>query len=235
MENETENQWESCRVCDRKRRGNEEALSWRETFEFKMPEIWEATKDSYQIEEILPGDDDPSPWDRWCARVFSALKNPVAPLPEAILRLTVPQSGCCFSFGADKSPLPAGAMLRLWEKDPTATGECPLCQGEVVATAFGGLLSTGGYQGRCLKCAAPMFKFIGGLGSVHHHVQAFLEGTPWHVSGARFGGSVTADGKALAEALGQRKPPRARRPSGVSMKVGGHTFPPQNVEIVEGK
>lgn len=175
-----------------------------------------------------------TPWHRWAAKLFSALKEGGPALPPIRLALAIPQSGCCFSFGTAKLPLPAGAALLLWEKDPHATGTCPECGGEVLATAFGGLLSIGGYQGICLSCAKPMFRWIGGLAAVGDHVRPFLKGTPWHLAGARFGGAVEGDGRALARVLGQTEPPQIASSDGPVVKVGGHRLVLENVGFDRG-
>lgn len=173
-------------------------------------------------------------WHRWAAQLFLALKENGPALPPIRLALAIPQSGCCFSFGTAKLPLPAGAALLLWERDPHATGTCPDCGGDVVATAFGGLLSIGGYQGICLACARPMFRWIGGLAAVSDHVRPLLNGTPWHLAGARFGGAIVGDGLALARALGQGEPPQRKGSDAPVVKVGEHRLVFENVEIENG-
>ena len=175
-----------------------------------------------------------TPWHLWAAKLFLALRESGSTLPSVRLALSVPQSGCCFSFGTAKLPLPAGAALLLWEKDPHATGTCPSCGGEVVATAFGGLLSIGGYQGICLSCARPMFRWIGGLAAVSDHVRPFLTGTPWHLAGARFGGAIEGDGKALARVLGQAEPPQAAGSDAPVVKMGKHCLVLEDVKIGRG-
>lgn len=174
-----------------------------------------------------------TPWELWRANLLVSLRTVAPSLTLATLALPMPQSGCCFKFGPKKTPIPVGALFQLWTKDPYSTGICPLCQGTVVATAFGGLLNTGGYKGQCLQCAAPMFRRIGGLGSVQHHVRPFLEGTPWYLSGAVFGGAISSDGKALAKVLGMAKPPKNMEKAVPIVKVGKNRLPTLNVEIVE--
>jgi hypothetical protein len=158
--------------------------------------------------------------DAWRAKVLLALRAASPGLGPAELDLPIPQSGCCFAFGAKESALPAGAVLQLWAKDPNSTGACPVCGGLAVATGFGGLLSVGGYKCLCLSCARPLFRWIGGLGAVCLHVRPLFEGTPWFLNGARFGGVFASDGAALAEALGQPKAPEGAVADGPVVKVG---------------
>jgi hypothetical protein len=161
-------------------------------------------------------------WDRWSTKVLSALHKTGPDLSQIELALPIPQNACSFSFGTAKLPLPAGATLLLWSRDPCASGTCPACGRRVVATAFGGLMSVGGYMGQCLGCAKPMFFSIGGLGTVHHHVGPFLEGTPWYLNGATFGGSIASTGADLARVLGLPDPPRTPKGDAPEIKVGRH-------------
>jgi len=158
--------------------------------------------------------------DAWRAKVLLALRAAGPSLSPAVLDLPIPQSGCCFAFGPNQSALSADAVLQLWAKDPHSTGACPVCGGIAVATAMGGLLSSGGYKGLCLSCARPLFCWIGGLGAVCLHVRPLFEGTPWFLNGARFGGAFESDGAALAEALGQPKAPEGPWRMGRSSKLG---------------
>ena len=158
--------------------------------------------------------------DAWRAKVLLALRAAGPGLSPAVLDLPIPQSGCCFAFGPNQSALPAGAVLQLWAKDPHSTGACPVCGGLAVATAFGGLLSVGGYKGLCLSCARPLFRWIGGLGTVCLHVRPLFEGTPWFLNGSVFGGAIPSDGAALAKALGQPKAPGRAVADGAVIKIG---------------
>jgi hypothetical protein len=173
-------------------------------------------------------------WDRWCAALLAALRcaaaSPGLTLEE--LDLPIPQSGCCFTFGAAKGPLPAGALLELWARDPASHGPCPKCGGQGVANAFGGLINVGGYLGLCLHCASPIFRSIGGLGAVRQHVTPFLEGTPWTIQGSIFGGAHASDGRELARALGHAEAPKATRSDRPKVSVGRHRLVVPDVDIV---
>jgi hypothetical protein len=173
-------------------------------------------------------------WDRWCAELLVSLRKAAASpgLTLEELGLSIPQSACSFTFGSAKLALPVGAVFELWIKDPVANGVCPKCGGKVVATAFGGILNVGGYMGLCLKCATPMFRHIGGLGAVHQHITPFLEGTPWYLNGATYGGSFSSDGKALAKVLHLPDPPKATRSDKPEVTVGKHRLEVPDVEIV---
>ena len=171
-------------------------------------------------------------WDRWCADLLVSLRKAAPTLSQVQLCLSIPQSACSFTFGTAKLPLPVGAVFQLWTHDPLSNGICPKCGGRVVAIAFGGLLNVGGYGGLCLGCAQPMFRQMGGLGAMHKHVTPFLEGTPWYLNGATYGGSVASDGKALAKLLGQPNPPKATRSDKPVVKFGKHRLVLPDVEIV---
>jgi len=173
----------------------------------------------------------PTLWDRWSADVLIALRQD-APSPKSeILDLPIPQNQCCFSFGKDGGPLPAGAALWLWREDTYATGDCPSCGGDAVAIAFGGLLSVGGYVGLCLNCGKRLFRWIGGLAAVGEHIGPFLKNSPWPIKSARFGGAFASDGAALARSLGLLPAPNARRPREPHVKVGRHRLVLNDVQI----
>jgi hypothetical protein len=166
-------------------------------------------------------------FEHWRSGLLKTLRTPS--LPVSVLNLPIPQNDCCFSFGTAKSPLTAGALLRLWQNDPYAMGHCPHCAGVAVATAFGGMLSIGGYKGQCLSCATPLFRWMGGISVVQQHVRPFLEGSAWYLNGMKFGGAFGSDGKALIKVLGLSAPPKAGQAE-PSLRAGKFKLPGKTIQ-----
>jgi hypothetical protein len=174
--------------------------------------------------------------DVWCAQVIRTLRQAGPSLPPEVLNMSIPQKHCCFAFGPNKISLPAGAVLRLWSVDPVSTGICPDCGGEVLATAFGGLLNLGGYPGLCIQCGRPMFRWVGGLATMAIRTRPYFEGTPWYSNGCVFGGAYASDGVELAAALGLPAPPKDDRDDGPRIEVGdGGMRLVQEVEVEDEK
>jgi hypothetical protein len=79
------------------------------------------------------------------------------------------------------TPTPLGALLLLWANWDCARGPCPACGGPAVATAFGGVLSSGSVGGFCTECGTPVIRFIGGIGRVLSGCRQATGGTRWQV------------------------------------------------------
>ena len=133
--------------------------------------------------------------------------------------LPFPQHSCCFTFGERNSPIPVGALLKLWKSGDPFRQACPACGGTSYMIACGGLLTISGGTMICTRCDRRWFYSLrGGIGTAHSMIKhSALEGTEFEVKTGRFGGSVSSDGAALCRELGI-DPPADESP-GVSLGI----------------
>ncbi len=171
-----------------------------------------------------------SSWRRYQWAVLRFLDLERQALNRSFWDLAVPQRSCCINFGIHGLPLPAGALLRIWERDPQARPACPKCAGPGRAEGFGGLLNVGGYMCICMHCGHGWLNQMGGLGKMAIRVRPLLEGTPWFSKSTRFGGVYEDSGRELGRALGL---PGWRGKSGgakVELRAGTQRFYLDGVE-----
>ncbi len=114
--------------------------------------------------------------------------------------LPIPGNSCSFGFGPEGRPFPVGAAALLWAPEHSR-GVCGRCRGRVVVTGGGGLFSVGGLSGVCVDCQRPCSCPVGGLFAVKRVFDAAVEGTPFRITNARFGGCIAARRRPLWEAL----------------------------------
>ncbi len=119
-------------------------------------------------------------------------KNPWVPFP---------QKACSFTFGPNRAPLPLGALALLWKRWPMATGTCFECDGQVLATAFWGLLSRGKVLACCSTCGRAYTRLVGGLGALGGDIGPYLKGTEFYVATGIFAGAEAGPKRPLWEAL----------------------------------
>lgn len=115
-----------------------------------------------------------------------------------------PQKATTFLFGAEARPLPLGALQILWKQYP-ALSFCPACRiTNCYGLDFGGLLSIGGLHSVCTSCSGVFLCFIGGLGAMWNFLKERLDGSPFFVNVATFGGAHSGDGYLLLKELNIR-------------------------------
>lgn len=133
--------------------------------------------------------------------------------------LPFPQRSCCFSFGERESPIPVGALLRLWESGRPFRQACPACGGNSYMIACGGLLTISSGIMICTGCGQRWsHRLRGGIGSAHSMIKnSVLQGTEFEVKSGRFGGAVSSDGTTLCKELGI-DPPADESPA-VSLRI----------------
>lgn len=117
-------------------------------------------------------------------RILRGLFRHLEDLVEADPWLPVPQAGCCFAFGAEKRPLPIGALDLLLRGDWLMRDACPLCSGWLMRFTFGAFGDGGGVKACCLGCGRIYYHFIGGLAAVTKTLAWRLRDTPFAISGA---------------------------------------------------
>ena len=116
----------------------------------------------------------------------------------------VPQGSCTFGFGEDSLALPIGALVRLWDAWPAATGSCPRCGGAVRAYSIGGTAKRGGILGTCVVCERELVRPVGGVETIADLVRPVLAGTPFHLSYvADHGEPMRGPADAMAELVGR--------------------------------
>jgi hypothetical protein len=148
---------------------------------------------------------DGMPWPTWSAFQWALLLQldaSVGSLTPAMADLAVPQGWASFAFGSRRHALSAGALVRLWMREPKARPACPDCGGPGRAISVGGSAVRGGYACRCLHCGRSIFSELGGFHAMESRLHQSLEGTPWYLNGGRLGRTVAADGADLGLALG---------------------------------
>jgi hypothetical protein len=123
--------------------------------------------------------------------------------------LEFPQSDCCFRFGEARTPLPIGALHRLWETDERWRKRCPFCDSEAYGLRCGGFLSTGWFVFICLECSRSFNVNPGGLGSARALLSS-LEGSEFKVTGSCLYGAIGSRGEPLLKVLGLSYSPTAR-------------------------
>lgn len=135
--------------------------------------------------------------------------------------LPFPQRSCCFTFGERESPIPVGALLRLWESGKPFRQKCPACGGTSYMIACGGLLTISSGVMICAGCGQRWsHRLRGGIGSAHSMLKhSVLEGTEFRVKGGRFGGAASSDGTALCRELGMDPPPDESPAVSLSIRV----------------
>jgi hypothetical protein len=123
--------------------------------------------------------------------------------------LEFPQSGCCFTFGEAKVPLPIGALYLLWETDKRWRKVCPNCNGDARGLTCGGFLSNGWFEFICIDCSAFFVENPGGLGSAWGLLGA-LKDSEFRVSGGSFGGAYGSNGAPLLRKLDLSYTPKGK-------------------------
>lgn len=144
---------------------------------------------------------------RWNSPSAEAVRQLIANR-EALLELDawtpVPQASCTFGFGEDSLPLPIGALVRLWDAWPAATGSCPRCGGAVRAFSLGGTAKRGGILGACVVCERELVRPVGGVEAIADLVRPVLTGTEFHLSHvSEHGEPLRGDADALPRLVGQ--------------------------------
>ena len=143
-------------------------------------------------------------WNPSCAEAVRQLIANRDTLLELDPWTPMPQSSCSFGFGEDEHPLPIGALLRLWDAWPAATGSCPRCGGAVRAYSLGGTARRGGILGTCVVCEREVVRPVGGVEAIADLVRPVLAGTEFHLSSvAEHGEPLRGDMMALAELVGR--------------------------------
>lgn len=121
--------------------------------------------------------------DRARARLVRALRGH----RDAVLArdpwLPVPNDGAVFTFGEERRPLPAGALLHLWDVCAYTVGDCPKCSGLALADGFGRAGATGSIEGVCTECGQRVRRTLDAMTPVGVVIAPYLERTAYWVSG----------------------------------------------------
>ena len=143
-------------------------------------------------------------WNPPCAEAVRQLIANRETLLELDAWTPVPQGSCTFGFGDDSLALPIGALVRLWDAWPAATGSCPRCGGTVRAWSIGGTAKRGGILGVCVVCERELVRPVGGVNAIADLLRPVLAGTPFHLSYvADHGEPMRGRANALAELVGR--------------------------------
>jgi hypothetical protein len=126
--------------------------------------------------------------------------------------LPVPNDGAVFTFGAQRRPLPVGALLHLWDVCAYTVGECPKCSGPALADGFGRAGATGSIEGVCTRCGQRLRRTLDAMTPVGVVIAPYLERTPYWVSGIGTPLPSAGSGGELQAVLDALRSRRARAP-----------------------
>lgn len=135
--------------------------------------------------------------------------------------LPFPQRSCCFGFGERNSPIPVGALLKLWESGAPFRQVCPDCGGTSYMIGCGGLLTISSGIMICTGCDRRWsHRLRGGIATPYSMLKhSVLEGTEFAVSSCTFGGAISSGGEALRRELGVDLPLDESPRVGLSIRV----------------
>ncbi len=129
----------------------------------------------------------------WRHRDVILRQWPLLPLPTQAPRYGLPlpivrqdgPNGSQFSYNVDASTVGPGpdacaaALITLWQRSEWMRSPCHACGGDMLAVAFGGILTVGGMYGICADCFATGARFIGGFPFALRLTHELLADTPW--------------------------------------------------------
>ena len=126
-----------------------------------------------------------------------------APRYESVTRI---REGASIPFvsGDTNGPgpdAPAASLLLLWERWEFLGGECPSCGGDMLGTAFGGIIHVGSVSGRCVGCGATGTRFLPGFPFAEGCCRSLLADTPWRLPWKPVAFTLGGPAKALCAVL----------------------------------
>ena len=132
----------------------------------------------------------PNPWllsghtDPDARRLLAAIARHRDALIDRFAHVPVQEQPLRTGDESAGSLFPVGALVQLWDRWPSAFGNCPACRGSALAIGYGGLISDAYVHGACIACARLVHRHFHGISDLRRAMLPALSDSPFSEGGS---------------------------------------------------